>query len=48
MYQIIQTAGQFQVVYAINEGRTIVRVLNSFDSRSDAEQLLTDLSGWRL
>lgn len=43
MYQIIETAGRFEVVYAINGGKTVVRVLNSYGSRAEADALLTDL-----
>jgi len=46
-YQIRTEAGQFQVVATINDGKTIVRVLNSYASRADAERLLSELSGWR-
>lgn len=48
MYQIIETAGSFQVVYAINGGKTVVRVLNTYASRADAQKLLSDLAGWVL
>lgn len=43
MYQIIEAAGSFQVVYAINGGKTVVRVLNIYDRRADAAALLNDL-----
>ncbi len=46
-YQIRTNGSQHEVVLTINGGKTVVRVLNSYASRSDAEQLLTDLSGWR-
>lgn len=45
-YQIRETAGQFEVVLTISGGNTVVRVVNSFASRADAQRLLTDLSGW--
>lgn len=48
MYQIIEAAGSFQVVYAINGGKTVVRVLNTFANRADAQKLLSDLAGWVL
>lgn len=47
MYKIIETNGQLQVVYALNGGATIVRVLNSFAGRAEAQKLLSDLAGWR-
>ncbi len=43
MYQIIEAAGSFQVVYAINGGMTVVRVLNTYSNRADASALLNDL-----
>lgn len=43
MYQILETAGQFQVVYTINGGKTVVRVLNEYGSRAEANALLNDL-----
>jgi hypothetical protein len=47
MYKIIHASDRFQVVYAINGGATVVRVLNAYAARADAELLLSDLAGWR-
>jgi hypothetical protein len=47
MHKIIETNGQFQVVYALNGGETVVRILNTFSNRADAQRLISDLSGWR-
>jgi DNA-binding protein YbaB len=46
-YQIKSEAGQHQVVVTMNGGKTVVRVVDSSASLSDAERLLRDLAGWR-
>jgi hypothetical protein len=47
MYKIIQQASSFQVVFAIDGGTKVVRVLDTFSSRGEAERLMGSLSGWR-
>lgn len=46
-YQIKEVGKSFEVVCAINSGRTVVRVLDTFTARVDAERMLSDLAGWR-
>jgi hypothetical protein len=48
MYQIRQQTNSFQVVFTIDGGSKVVRVLNTFACRADAERLMSDLNGWRL
>jgi hypothetical protein len=47
MYKITETNSRFQVVYALNGGETIVRVVNSFADHTEAQRLLSELAGWR-
>lgn len=46
-YTIRPTGNSFQVVCTINGGKTVVRVLDTFTYRDDAERMLADLAGWR-
>lgn len=47
-YEVREAGNSFKVVATINSGKTIVRTLNTFTARADAERLVADLAGWVL
>lgn len=45
-YEVREAGNSFKVVLTINSGKTVVRTLNTYSVRADAERLVADLAGW--